>query len=138
MIIEHYTFVGCISALEFHIKKSSFSDKQQAIDACADLVSVGENIMQECAGNNSDEKACEIFSKHVVTILGAIEQLRITSLFEGLDSTLIDLLDHFYNTADSIMGGGGASTYSGWPGSDGGGSIWWGSGSGSGSGAGGM
>jgi len=132
MTKDHYSFVGCTCALEYYINASNSSDKQEALDACAQLVSVRENIMQECAGDSSEEKAREVFGQHVVTVLESVERLRGTTLFSELDSTLVDLLDHFYNTADSIMGGGGECGF-GWPHSSGCGSSFWGSGSGSGS-----
>ncbi len=123
MTRDHYTFVGCTCALEYYINASTASDKQTALGASAELVQVREQIMTACANDSSQETAKEVFSQHVVTVLESVETLRSTSLYSELDSTLIDLLDHFYNTADSIMGGGGGS-------SD------WFSGSGSGSGGG--
>ncbi|MFK7911694.1 MAG: hypothetical protein AB8F34_13985 [Akkermansiaceae bacterium] len=109
MTKDHYTFVGCSCALDFYVNASNAADKQTALDACANLTSVREAIMVACAADPSDEKAAEVFKDNVATVLESIEAIRSTSLVSELDSTLVDLLDHFYDTADSIMGGGGGS-----------------------------
>jgi len=114
MTKDHYTFVGCTCALEYYVNASDASDKQTALDACAALKNVRESIMSNCENDSSEETSAEVFSEHVVTVLESIELIRSTSLYESLDTTLTDLLDHFYNTADSIMGGGGGSS-SDWP-----------------------
>lgn len=124
MTKNHYTFVGCTRALEYYVNASDASDKQTAVDACAALNTVSEAIMSECENDSTEEKAAEVFSQHVVTVLESIEYIRGTSLYQSLDSTLTDLLDHFYNTADDAMGGGGQTSGS-WNGV--GGSIYSGS-----------
>ncbi len=143
MTIDHYTFVGCTCALEHYINASNAADKQTALDATAELKTVCESILNACKNDSTEETAAEVFNQNVVTVLESIEHIRSTSLYENLDTTLIDLLEHFYNTADSVMGGGGCSDpYSSSSGSSSGIDPWssssgsgpWGSSSGSGSG----
>jgi len=125
---ELYTFLGCTKALEFYTHHSEANDKQSAINAAKLLSLVSENLMQQCAGDSSEEKAKEAFATQVTTIIESIEQLRSTTVFTELNSSLTTLLDQFYNTAESIMGGGGQSSMNGWPSGDGdgsGGDTWW-------------
>ena len=131
---ELYTFLGCTKALEFYINASEANeasdtdDKQTALNAAALLSLVSENLMLQCAADSSEATAKEAFATQVTTILEAIEQVRNTAVFAELNSTLTELLDQFYNTAESIMGGGGQSSMNGWPTGDGdgsGGDTWW-------------
>jgi len=102
-----YTFVGCAHAINHYIKASDANDLQDALAASSDLISVSEQILNTCPADASEEEVKAIFGAHVVTVLESIEIIRGTSIHAELDGTLIELLEYYYNAADSIMGGGG-------------------------------
>ncbi|MGJ8696769.1 MAG: hypothetical protein ACSHYF_10650 [Verrucomicrobiaceae bacterium] len=108
-----YSFVGATTALHFYLNASDAADQDVALAASADLVSVSEQILAAVAGNTDEETLKGLLDEHVVTVLESVEVIRNTSAYQGLDATLTDLLDGFYNLADALMGGGGCDIHAG-------------------------
>jgi hypothetical protein len=47
----------------------------------------------------------------VVDVVEAVETLRSSGAAANFDATLNALLEYFYNAADSLLGGGGSTSY---------------------------
>lgn len=107
MTNSFYTFIGCAHAIRHHASAADGADRQTALDTSSELTAVADQLLAACPHNATEQQVKDAFSLHVVTVLEAIETLRGTAVFAGLDDTLVDLLEHYYNAADSIMGGGG-------------------------------
>ncbi len=102
-----YTFVGCTTALSYFAGKSAAPDQEIALSAAAELHGVAAALLDGVAAKLTEEQFKDLLDTQVVQVLTSIETLRGTSLHDGLDSSLTSLLEHFYNAADALMGGGG-------------------------------
>ncbi len=102
-----YTFIGCSTAVRYFADQSLAPDHSTAQAAAADLCSVSEVLLDGVAQHLSEEEFKAVLDTQLTTVLTAIETLRGTSLLDGLDATLTSLLEHFYDAADELMGGGG-------------------------------
>jgi hypothetical protein len=109
-----YTFLGCITALDFTVQHSSAPDKASALAACADLTATGQAILTQLGANASEEAFRDFFGTQVTIVLEAIETLKQSSVFSEIHPTLLAVLDYYYAAADGLMGGGGWPA-SGWP-----------------------
>ena len=102
-----YTFLGCITALDFTIQRSNAADKTTALAACAELTATGQAILTQLGANASDDAFREFFGTQVTSVLEAIETLKQSSVFPEIHPTLLAVLEYFYAAADGLMGGGG-------------------------------
>lgn len=102
---QYYTYLGCSCAIEHYVSMIEGAPEAVAT-AGADLAAVRVALLNSSSNDNSEEAFKELFENHVVVIIEAIEIIRTTSGYQNLDQQLTDLLDHFYDLADSIMGGG--------------------------------
>ena len=103
---QYYTYIGCSCAVEHYVSNIPGGASESVATAGADLAGVRIALLNSSSSDNSDEAFAELFEGHVVIIMESIEVIRNSSGYQSLDQQLTDLLDHFYNLADSILGGG--------------------------------
>lgn len=103
-----YTFIGSCHAVEHALANDS-----EVSDALALLASVRLAILDSLGSGNAETDLESALRAHVVSLLEAVELLRKSSKYQALDSTLIELMNNYYNISDAIMGGGGGSSYEG-------------------------
>lgn len=102
---EHvYTFIGCCHALEH-----ALAGETEAAEAIGLLASIRESLLAGPQGGEAELH--DALRNHVVSLLEAVEMLRANPKYRQLDDTLIQLMNHYYNISDAIMGGGGGASY---------------------------
>lgn len=101
------TFIGCTKALEATIQRSSVPDKSSALAASAELNGAADAMLAQLGENASNDAFREFFGNQVVTVLGAIETLRQSTILHEIHPTLMATLEYYYAAADRLMGGGG-------------------------------
>ena len=103
-----YTFIGCCSAIEH-----ALAGDPTVAEALQKLSSIRLALLDSQQGNDPDSNLKAALRSHVVPLLEAVETLRKSPKYQALDSTLIELMNHYYNISDAIMGGGGSGSESG-------------------------
>ena len=102
-----YTFIGCARAVQFYADKSTAPDKAGAQAAAGNLVAVSEALLAAVGKGKTEMEFKDICGEHVSSVLESIEALKGSSVADNMSETLNSLLDHFYDAADGLMGGGG-------------------------------
>lgn len=113
-----YSFVGTAAAVKLALTKAGAAAPAAALAASAQLESTGQELLEAAARDASDEELKDIVAARVVDVVEAVETLRSSGAAAGFDATLNALLEFYYNAADSIMGGGGSTSYTSssiWP-----------------------
>lgn len=105
---NYYTFIGCSNAVEYFYSKHEKAASPDVIVAVQQLQSIREALLHSSAIGDPERSLKSALNSHVVSLLEAIETLRSSAEFASMDETLIDLLNHYYNISDEIMGGGGS------------------------------
>lgn len=108
---EYYTYLGCSVAVEHFIANIQGGATPEVALAASDLAQVRVDLLNGSKDDSSMEAFEELFKTQVVIIMESIEALRSSGLFSELDTMLNELLDHYYDLADSLMGGGNNSSW---------------------------
>lgn len=114
-----YSFVGTAAAVKLALSKAGAAAPASALAASAQLEATGQELLEAAARDASDAELKDIVAARVVNVVEAVEALRSSGAAAAFDATLNALLEYFYNAAESIMGGGGDSSYTsscGWDG----------------------
>ena len=107
---HYYSFIGTCSALEFQLESSGGPDAPAILD---NIRTVRMNHLKDMPGAPDAESFQALFTANSVILVEAFEQLRQLPLYNQLNATLINLLDSYYELAESMMGGGGPTSV--WP-----------------------
>ncbi len=108
---EYYTYLGCSCAVEHLIANIEDGATPEVALVASDLAQVRIDLLNGSTNDPSMAAFEELFKNQVVIIMESIEVLRSSDCFANVDGVLNELLEHYYQIGDSLMGGGGSCSW---------------------------
>lgn len=107
-----YSFAGAAAAVKLTLARAGASAPAAALSASGLLDSVSQALLEATLRKASDEELKELVASRVVDVVEAVETLRGSGAADTFDATLNALLEQYYATADTLLGGGGSTSLS--------------------------